>query len=657
MKTSKKDFIAEAEDIIETINSSLLNLQNSFSPDMLNSVFRAVHTLKGLSGLFGLKGISNLSHTLESVLDDLRLDKIEFSDDTLDFLFHNMDILKTLILQVSEDKVIDIDDVTETINAIEKFREASKSKSKEIALEDTVISPDILKVLSEYEEHRLSNNIKQGNGLYLAKVVFELTDFAPGLETLNANLKELGEVIATLPSSEGIPEGSIGFNLLFGSFSEIKEIKSKAAPAEVELIIPVKKKESQGAAADIKPMAPESTLKSSTNMVRVDIGKLDKILNTVGELVLAKGAIVRIGSELAENTGYTPLTIDVHKISQTLERKLSELQMYILELRMVPFSQIFTRLAQVVRRHTRETGKEIDLQLFGEDTEIDKLLAEGLIDPLIHIIRNAIDHGIELTDKREALGKNKLGTVTLKAFSKGNNVVVMIQDDGAGLDTDKIFKKAVDSKLITGQEDLNHKEKMELIFIPGLSTKEEISEVSGRGVGMDIVKESITSMGGFVEVDSEKGSGTTFHITLPITLAIIKSLIANVSGERFAIPISSISETFIIHTKDIQTIEGREVVELRGEMLPMLRIARVFLLEETPFDEYFVIIIGFGGKRIGLLVDNLSEQTEVVVKPLGKHLKNIKGLAGAAEIGRHEIILVLDVEDMIEEAFFRKKQL
>ncbi len=647
MKTSKKDFIVEAEDIIETVNSSLLELQSAFNPDTLNSVFRAIHTLKGLSGLFGFKGITDLSHSLESILDDLRLDKIEFNDNTVNFIFGNIDILKNLVNQVSEDK--ETDDVSNAVKDIESFRESAKSVSKDVSLEDLGISPSVVKVLSEYEEHRLKSNIKDGKGVYLVKAVFSLTDFAPGLEALNSKMKESGEIVATLPSSEGVPEGSIGFNLLFGSASKIDDIKSKAAPADIEEIY-FPEKSGPGAKEPV-PKAQAVSLKSASNTIRVDIEKLDKILNTVGELVLAKGAVVRIGSELAGSVGYTPLTIDVHKIAQTLDRKLAELQDYILELRMVPFSQIFMRLSQVVRRHIIEIDKKIELELFGEDTEIDKLLAEEIIDPLIHIIRNAIDHGIEPGDKRLSLGKKEVGTVTLKAFSKGNNVIVTAQDDGAGLDPDKIFRNAIERKLIPENQALKPKEIIDLIFLPGLSTKEEVSEVSGRGMGMDIVKEKITSLGGFVDVESESGVGTKFILTLPITLAIIKALIVDAANEQFAIPITSILETFSVQPEKIQTIEGREVIELRGEMLSLLKVADVFKLKEKPKKEYFAVVVGIGGRRLGLLIDNLSEQTEIVIKPLGENLKNIRGFAGAAEIGRHKIVLVLDVDAMMDEAF------
>ncbi|MBI5195585.1 MAG: chemotaxis protein CheA [Nitrospirae bacterium] len=650
MKTSKHDFIAEAEDILANAANALLELQSTFDPDALNALFRAIHTMKGLSGLFGVKGISDLCHTLESLLDDLRLGKIEFTDNAVIFIFGNIDALKALVAQVSQDQ--DVDDVSHQVNDIEAFRETFKSKSKDVNLEELGISQSILRVLSEYEEHRLKTNVKDGKALYLVKAVFDLTTFDKGIEALNLQLRSAGEIIATLPSSHGVPDGSIGFTILMGSSADIDSLKEKAQASELEMIVPPHA---------VLPAAPASAkpkdvvLKSATNTVRVDIEKLDKILDTVSELVLAKGAVLRIGHEIAATYGYTPLTLDILRISQTFERRLAELQDNILELRMVPFSQIFARLSQVVKRYMREAAKEIDLEIFGEDTEIDKVIAEEIIDPLIHIIRNSIDHGIESKDERIASGKKERGTVTLKSFPKGNNVIITIRDDGTGLNLDKILKKAREKKLVTETQQFDSNEITNLIFLPGLSTKESVSEVSGRGIGMNIVKEKIASLGGFIDIETVAGSGTTFTITLPITLAIIKAILIEVANEKFAIPLTSVSETFIVDTNKIQTIEGREVIETRGKMLPLLRIDRIFMLKEEPKEEYFGVIVGIGDRRLGLLIDNVLGQAEIVVKSLGGYFKNISGLAGAAEIGKHQVILVLDVEALMEEAFSVKR--
>lgn len=652
MKPSKKDFVAEAEEIIEELGSSVLELQEEFSPETLNSIFRSVHTMKGLSGLFGIKEITDLSHALESLLDDLRLGKIEITGEIIDFILSHIDILKNLIDQVAEDK--EIDDVSDDVRDVEKFRGLAGSKDKESSPATTGISESILKVLSEYEEHRLKANIGDGHGVYLLKTVFELTDFAPQLEELIKRLKGTGELIATLPTSQGVPDGSIGFNLLLGASYPLEDIKGRTFLSNVELLIPPKL--SQTVTPESKTSkSKEASLKSAATTVRVNIDKLDGILNTINELMLLRSGLVRISQELTESYGYAPLAVDLHKISQSIDVKLRNLQHSVLDLRMVPFSQIFKKLAQVVRRYTREAGKEINLNIFGEDTEIDKQIAEEIIDPLVHLVRNSIDHGIESKNERTAIGKNPQGNLTLKAFSKGNSVVIEIQDDGAGIDPDKVLQKAIEKKIISKEQTLDRNEIINLIFAPGLSTKEGVSEISGRGVGMDIVKEKITSLGGFIGIETEKGAGSKFILTLPITLAIVKALITEVSKRRFAVPLTSIEETFLFASESVQTIEGREVIELRNEMLPLLRTSEAFNLEEDVRDEYYGVVVGVGQRRIGLVMDELIEQTEIVIKPLGEHLKNIPCISGAAETGKYEIVFVMDIDAMMDEAFSKRK--
>lgn len=653
MKPSKKDFIAEAEEIIEEVGSSVLELQEEFTPETLNSIFRSVHTMKGLSGLFGIKEVTDLSHALESLLDDLRLGKIEMTGEIIDFILSNIDILKNLIDQVAEDK--EIDDVSNDVREVEKFRGLAGSKDKESSLATTGISESILKVLSEYEEHRLKANIGDGHGIYLLKTVFELTEFAPQLEELIKKLKDTGELIATLPTSQGVPDGSIGFNLLLGASYPLEDIKSRTLLSDVDQLVPPKLSQASSEAASKHLKAKEVSLKSAATTVRVNIDKLDGILNTINELMLSRSALVRISKELTESYGNAPLANDLYKISQTIDGKLRNLQHSVLDLRMVPFSQIFKKLAQVVRRYTREAGKDINLNIFGEDTEIDKQIAEEIIDPLVHLVRNSIDHGIELKNERTARGKNPQGNLTLKAFSRGNSVVIEIQDDGAGIDSDKVLQKAIEKKIVSKEQVLDRNEVINLIFAPGLSTKDGVSEISGRGVGMDIVKEKITSLGGFIGIETEKGAGSKFILTLPITLAIVKALITEVSKRRFAVPLTSIEETFIFTRDSVQTIEGREVIELRNEMLPLLRASEAFKLEEDARDEYYGVVVGVGQRRIGLVMDELIEQTEIVIKPLGEHLKNIPCISGAAETGKYEIVFVMDIDAMMDEAFSKRK--
>lgn len=657
MKSSKKDFIAEAEELIEEAERLLVEIQDTFSssglnPETVNALFRSIHTMKGLSGLFGYKGLSEFSHSFESILDDMRLGKVEVNEDMVSFLFKNMDILKGAIKKISNEGKEDLD-LDRAIQDIEGFRQSAKvgsqARSEELLKR---IDESILKVLSEYEEHRLKANITEGKGIYLAKAVFKLLDFDKSLNELTGLIKNNGELISTLPTSVDSPD-SIGFNLLFATKKDKDEIAKAINLPIVELI--EKKKEPQPLQ---QKTTLETSLKSISTYVRVDIEKLDRILNTISELNLARAAINRIAREMSEAMGNTALVIDVFKISQTFGRRLAELQGQVLEIRMIPVGQIFSRLSQVIRRYAREMGKQIDLVLYGEDTEIDKHLAEEIVDPLMHIVRNAIDHGIELPEERKKAGKRETGTIMLKAFQRGNHVVIEVSDDGSGIDIERVKKKALEKGLINPESgDLSDKEILDIIFLPGFSTKTTVSEVSGRGVGMDVVKERITNLGGFVDVVTEKGKGTTFILTTPITLAILKALLVRVGKERFAIPLTSISETLVIDHNDLQTIEGKKVFNLRGEMLPVEGLDRLFDIKRDENDRSFAIVAGFGSRRIGFLVDEVLGQQEIVIKSLGEYFKGLKGFAGAAEIGKHEVILVIDIESLIEENILKQRNI
>jgi len=655
MKASKKEFIAEAEDLLEESQRLILEIQDTFSsglnPDTINALFRTMHTLKGVSGLFGLQGISSISHALETLMDDVRLGKIPMTDVVAGFLLKNLDIMKNLVDTISRDD--EEGDISAFLKDIEAFRNSRKGRAEERADEER-IDAAIMKVLSEYEEHRLKSNIKDGKGIYLAKAVFLLETFDTSLEKLTKTIKTVGELISTLPTSSNVPDGSIGFNLMFGSTRPLEEIK-KTVNFDIDVLVQPKTAQQQSAAALATVKSPDAHLKSTSTTVRVDIEKLDRILHTIGELTLAKGAVKRIGTELVERYGRTELVYDVHKISQALERRLSELQGQVLEIRMVPIGQIFTRLAQIVRRYSRETGKDIELAVFGEDTELDKYLAEEIVDPLMHLMRNAIDHGIEPPEVRKQMGKKESGTIILKAYQKGNHVVIEVKDDGAGIDTVRVRKKAIEKGLIDDDVELQEKEIIDFIFTPGFSTKDVVSEVSGRGVGMDVVKNKLSALGGFAEVQTVRNAGTTFVLTLPITLAIIKALIVRVGKEKFAVPLTSMSETFIVEHKDIQTIEWKEVYYLRGEMLPMVRINNFFNIEGDSAERSFAVLAGFGERRVGLMVDEFFGQHEIVIKSHSDYMKNLRGFAGCAEIGKHEVILVLDAESLIDESVLKQK--
>ncbi len=385
--------------------------------------------------------------------------------------------------------------------------------------------------------------------------------------------------------------------------------------------------------------------------MRVDIDKLDLLMNVVGELVLAKAAIGRVCERLKAD-GVLDLGTELQKATRVLERRLEELQKGVMEVRMVPVAQLFDKMNRIVRKVANERGKRIALEIHGADTELDKLIIEDLSDPLMHIIRNAIDHGIETPDERRAMGKPEKGVVRLSAAQKGNHVVIEVQDDGRGINPEKVRLKAVERGLISETAKLSREQVYDLLFMPGFSTAESVSDLSGRGVGMDVVKNNIALLSGMIEIDSEVGIGTSLSITLPITLAIIKALIIKVCDKTYAIPINSVMETMMVEAAAVRTIERKEVIELRDSTLPLLWLGDIFKLSTASRSRkrFFVAVVGFAEKRVGIVVDELLGQQDVVIKSLGESLAFVRGIAGAADLGNQKTILVLDVGGLMSEA-------
>jgi len=642
MSSSRKEFISEAEDLLNESREALLEIQDALpgrcDPDTLNALFRSVHTLKGLSGLYGHEGLNSLSHEMEDLLDDLRLGKRVLDIEAVDFLFRNLDALEETVRAVGEGRDLD---AGVHIDAIRKFRTGTEGNKKDDILKGR-IDERITRVLSEYEEHRLRTNMEEGNAVYSLRKVFALNDFDQRLSELTLLIKEKGELISTLPTSEDIPDGSIGFELVFASEESPEELADFLGEKPQIL-----HREEPPAVEMEKTEVP--SLKSSSSLVKVDISKLDKILNTIGKLNLTRGAIDRIEEEIIETFGHSHLIFDMHRVIQGFERRLRELQEDVLEIRMVPIGQIFSRLGQVVRRTARQLDKEIDFQVFGEETEIDKYIAEEISDPLMHIIRNSLDHGIEGPEERVKAGKEKKGRITLKAFPRGNHVIIELEDDGRGIDVRVLREKGLRLGLIREDEKVSDEDLLGFIFRAGFSTKEAVSELSGRGVGMDVVKEKVSGLGGLIEVKTEPGRYTRFSITIPITLAIIRSLFVRTGEQTFAIPLTSISETLTVREESIQSVEGNIVINLRGEPLPAMSLSR--LLEIPGGDDGLrnVIVAGFGDRRVGIMVDEILDSQDIVVKSLGEYFAPLRGFTGAAEVGRNEVVLVIDVEALVEE--------
>jgi len=360
-------------------------------------------------------------------------------------------------------------------------------------------------------------------------------------------------------------------------------------------------------------------------------------VGAISHQLRADPATRRLGDELA-------------KVQKGLERKLQELQAGVLEVRMVPLRQVFEKLSRVVRRLRRDTEKDVRLELRGADTELDKLIVEELIDPLMHVVRNAFDHAIEPSEERAALGKPEEGCIRVEAFQRGNDVVIVATDDGRGIDVNSVRARAIERGLIDESQGLTEKETLDLVFSPGLTTRSEVTETSGRGVGMDVVRANITALGGIVGVESTFGRGTTITMTLPITLAIVQAVIVGVQRERFAIPLNSVRETLLVDPSEIQRSEGREMLNLRGEALPLRRLDREFGLEASDGErKQYAVVLGIGDARLGLLVDRLEGQQDTVIKPIQGPIRSVRGIAGATELGDAGAVLVLDVSALIEE--------
>jgi two-component system chemotaxis sensor kinase CheA len=397
------------------------------------------------------------------------------------------------------------------------------------------------------------------------------------------------------------------------------------------------------------------SLRSISETVRVDIRKLDELMNLVGELVIQRSAMGDLLDQLGVEAPAARTGAELGKVHKAIDRKLRELQSAVLDVRMVPLRQVFEKVSRVVRRMRRERDIAVRLEVRGADTELDKLIVEALVDPLMHIIRNALDHGIEGAGERLAASKREEARISIEAFQRGNHVVIAVTDDGRGIDTAALRAKAEARGLLSPGTVLAERESLELIFAPGLSTRGEVSETSGRGVGMDVVRANLGALGGIVDVESTPGHGTTISITLPITLAIIQSLIVRAAGQRFAIPLNSVLETLAVDARAVQRSEGREFLNLRGEALPFSRLATELELAGADADETFAVVMGMGDQRIGMLVSAVEGQQDTVVKAIQGPIQSVRGVAGATELGDQEPVLVLDVSAFIDDLARRKE--
>jgi two-component system, chemotaxis family, sensor kinase CheA len=677
---ARDEFLSEAQEIVETLSRNLLELDTSVragsaDPGLINEAFRAVHTLKGLAGLFGAQRLGHVSHRLEDLLDDLRLGRMGLGPEVLDVLFLAVEAYGRLLGHAREgidEPVAQVDDLLARLDSL-----AEPAPGKATTSSDYDLDPGLLAVLTEYEEHRLRANLEQKLGLYRLRVEFDLATIDKALEDLKDRAKRHGEIITYLPAGEATSPDAIELDLLMASRDDlatligslgadnvvIEELPRRRhsipggsnAPKTPGIMVTPRGAESASPARGAEaPIDQGQSLRSLTQTVRVDIRKLDNLMNVVGELAIVRGALARLAERLRAD-GDRRITAELLRLHRSFDRRLAEMQAGILEVRMVPLGQVFERLARVVRQIGREMGKDIRLVITGAETEIDKLIVEELSDPLMHMIRNAIDHGIEAAPRRVEVGKPVAGTIALNAYQKGNHVMIEVEDDGRGIDGDAVVAKAVKLGKITADDarELGREEVLGLVFLPGLSTRTTVDDVSGRGVGMDIVKTNIGRLGGIIDVQSEPGIGTKMTITLPITLAIVSALMVDVAGQSFAIPLSTVSEALSLDVGGTRLLDGREVITLRGATLPLCRLERVLKLVRPPGQTVphrsYVVVVSLGNRRLGLVLDHLVGQQDIVIKPLGRSLDGVRGFAGATELGDQRVGLVIDAAAIVDE--------
>jgi two-component system chemotaxis sensor kinase CheA len=713
---ARDEFFSEAQELVDGLGRDLLMLdevlkRGQSNAELINDVFRGVHTLKGLSGLFGATRMAGLSHQLEDVLDDLRLGRIDLTTKVLDLLFQAVSLYAQILSAEKGEAAEPVHDVEQLLLALgQASGKRAGGSSSTVAEYD--LDPGLLGVLTEYEEHRLRSNIQDGLALYRIRVRFSLMTIDTALDELKASAKPHGEIITYLPTGAGSDPDAIELEILMASRASltllrgairgpnvvIEEVQRRTGASATPAAPPTPPPDpfavptSIGAPAGGEglpghdpnarglshsggplfhpapaaslphaPSAPargpgpgEVSLRSVSQTVRVDIRKLDRLMTIVGELAIVKTAIARLAERARSRvTGPREFAIELGRLNRTLDRHLAQMQSGILEVRMVPLGQAFDKLARVVRQISREHGKDVNLVVTGAETEIDKLIVEELSDPLMHMIRNAIDHGIESGDERMRVGKPPVGTIALNAFQKGNHVVLEVEDDGAGMDPKAILATAVRRGVVTTYEadDMTPREVLALVFMPGFTTKEVATDLSGRGVGLDVVKTNMGKLGGVVDITSDVGIGTKMTITLPITLAIINVLLVEIGRHLFAIPLANVEEAIALDATQVRMVESREVLSVRGASLPLCRLDRLFGLHRAvPAPaRAFVVIAQVADRRLGFVVDELIGQSDIVIKALGKSLKSVRGFAGATELGDQRVALVLDVAVLLEE--------
>ncbi|MDD3839688.1 MAG: chemotaxis protein CheA [Clostridia bacterium] len=633
-------FIQESRENLDRINDCLLVLEKQPDhKDIVDEVFRAAHTLKGMAGSMQFKEMNKLTHSMENVLDNIRNGSVKVDDALIDLLFDCLDLLETHLNSI-------INNSTEVKNdnkLLGRLDAVIKSKGNDI--DDNIDDLDM--DLDDYQTSVLEKAIEQGMDCYRLKITIEKDCKLKAARAylIFKNIEKYSQTIKTVPDTEEIEKGNYKQDLYLWIIVDkdftAKEIKNQIINiSEIENvdIVQIKKEElikNERIKTEKNSGKSRDNKINISNTIRVDISRLDAIMNQVSELIIVKNRIEELTSR-----GDT--------ISDTIERLgnlTAVMHDSVMKLRMVPLNVVFNRFPRTVRDLSKKTGKKVELIIEGADTEVDKTIADSISEPLIHIIRNSIDHGIESSDKRSKLGKDEVGKIKIDAFYEGNDVVIQVSDDGGGIETENVLKKAIQKGLIekSDAQTLTKHQIVDMLFAPGFSTSDEVSDISGRGVGLDVVKSKIETLGGNVEVESIDNAGTQFTIRLPLTLAIIQALLINQGNQKYAIPLNSVKEIVAIKASDVKNINNTDVFSLRGRLIPMRYVDRLLGIDDTVYDDEMIALVVKKNKKLyGLVISELLQEQEIVVKSIGNYLSKLKIFSGATILGDGKPALILD---------------
>ncbi len=647
-----EDFLIEAFEMNEQLDQDLVELEhNPEDLDLLNRIFRVAHTIKGSSSFLNLNILTHLTHNMEDVLNRARKGEIKITPDIMDVVLRSIDLMKTLLVTIRDTGSDTNNGKENEIEEAVKQLQAITSQNSEGAKEGTKEAPpkkNQEEVKKEAKKENTEENQENKAKSPTAKDFASDNPLAdePDLDYTNMSAEEVEAEIERL------------LNKRQEADKERRAQKKQEAKPKQEVASKTETPKTPKTETKAKAKADTEENKAPSigveQTVRVDVRRLDHLMNLIGELVLGKNRLIRIYGDVEERYDGEKFLEELNQVVSSISAVTTDLQLAVMKTRMQPVGKVFNKFPRMVRDLSRELGKSIELIIEGEETELDKSIVEEIGDPLIHIIRNSCDHGIEPLEERRRLNKPETGKVQLSAYNEGNHIVIKISDDGKGLDPVMLKEKAIEKGVISERdaEGMSDREAFNLIFKPGFSTAKVVSNVSGRGVGMDVVKTNIEKLNGIIEIDSEVGVGTTQKLKIPLTLAIIQALLVGVQEEYYAIPLSSVLETVRISQDEIYTVDGKSVLRLRDEVLSLVRLSDIFKVDailESNSDVY-VVIIGLADQKIGVIVDYLIGQEEVVIKSLGYYLKNTRGIAGATVRGDGKITLIVDVGAMMDMA-------